>query len=351
MTVKTLRNAATAVLLTAFASLSPAQDEGAEQAPRQPQAAEMMPLADRAIVNDMVAVDGRIVAVGERGHILVSEDDGESWQQMPSPVRAMLTRVGFVDEQHGWAVGHDGSVLTTDDQGRTWALKHFDSEWGKPFYDALFFSPERGLVAGANGRMLLTDDGGETWQEVEDEVLDTGFNLYDLAELNDGSLVIAGERGFMARSDDEGESWAMIDPPYIGSYFGAMPAGENGAVFFGLEGRVFLARDVGALETRDDPMSYDPFIDESVTDPEKLEQLGWKLYDSPVGESLFGGTRLEDGRFLMVGVDGTIVSAELDDAKIERVDSPTGEPMSDALVVGDELLLSGRTGFYRRERP
>ena len=60
---------------------------------------------------------------------------------------------------------------------------------------------------------------------------------------------------------------------------------------------------------------------------------------------------MEDGRFLMVGVDGTIVSAELDDAKIERVDSPTGEPMSDALVVGDELLLSGRTGFYRRERP
>ena len=345
MTVKNLRNIATGLLLTAAAPLSLAQE------PREPQAAEMMPLADKAIVNDMTAVNGRVVAVGERGHILISDDGGETWEQVPSPVRAMLNRVEFVDEQHGWAVGHDGSVLRTIDGGESWELRHFDSEWGKPFYDALFMTPDQGLVAGANGRMLHTDDGGETWQAIEDEVFETAFNLYDVTRLNDGTLVIAGERGFMARSDDDGQSWKMLDPPYIGSYFGAIPAGATGAVFYGLEGRVFLASDVSELKVRADPMSYDPFIDKSVTDPEKLEELGWRLFDNDAGESLFGGARLDEGRFLLVGVDGVIQTAEANAASLQQLESPTGEPLSDVLVLDDALLLSGRNDFNRRELP
>lgn len=345
MTVKRMRNFATGLFLAAAAPLSLAQEA------RDPQAAEMMPLADKAIVNDMATVNGRVVAVGERGHILVSDDGGKNWEQKPSPVRAMLNRVIFVDEQHGWAVGHDGSVLRTTDSGDSWELRHFDSDWGKPFYDALFATPDRGLVAGANGRMLHTDDGGESWRELEDEVLETAFNLYDVTRLNDGSLVIAGERGFLARSDDDGKSWTMIDPPYIGSYFGVLPMGDHGALFFGLQGTVVMARNVGTLTRIVDPMSYDPFIDESITDPVLLEQLGWKLYGSTVSQSLFGGTRLEDGRFLLVGVDGVIQTAKADGSNLQSLESPTGEPLSDVLVVDGAMLLSGRTGFNRRELP
>lgn len=351
MTGKTRHKTSIAALLLALAPLTSAQQGDVAPEPRQPQAAEMMPLAHKAIVNHMVAVDGRVVAVGARGHILVSEDGGKSWQQKPSPVRAMLNRVGFVDERHGWAVGHDGSVLTTDDGGESWQLKHFDSEWGKPFYDALFESPERGLVAGANGRMMRTSDGGESWQPVEHEVLDTGFNLYDLGRLNDGSLVIAGERGFLARSEDNAASWEMIQPPYIGSYFGVMPVGEAGALFYGLEGRVFLTRDAGALQRIEDPMSYDPFIDESVVDPVLLKNLGWKRYHNPSEQSLLGGTELDGDRFLLVGIDGAIVTGSPDAARLEQLESPTGDPLSDALLLGDELLLSGRSGFYRRQWP
>ena len=49
-----------------------------------------------------------LVAVGDRGHILLSKDDGRTWHASAVPTRAMLTGVSFPDARHGWAVGHDG---------------------------------------------------------------------------------------------------------------------------------------------------------------------------------------------------------------------------------------------------
>lgn len=326
-----------------------AQSAEAEQS-RQSQPAEMMPLADQAIINDISRAGERLVAVGERGHVLVS-DDGGQWQQVAAPTRAMLTRVVFVDAEHGWAVGHDGAVLTTADGGDSWELRHFDAAWGKPFYDALFQTPESGLVIGANGRMLRTDDAGASWTEVTNEVFDTGFNLYEIERLHGGTLLIAGERGFLARSLDDGQSWEMLEPPYIGSYFGVLPTGDQSAILFGLQGRVFEATDVRALATLDDPFSYDPFINESVTDPSELSNMGWRRFDNPEEESLFGGAIYDDARVVLVGVDGTIMHGRSDSTALEVLESPTGAPISDVVVRDGELLMGGRGGFYRRDLP
>ncbi|MHA7834428.1 MAG: WD40/YVTN/BNR-like repeat-containing protein, partial [Algiphilus sp.] len=213
-----------ACVLLGWATLGQAQDARWADQPRQPEPSEMMPLADKAIVNDITPAGDHLVAVGERGHILRSQD-GDDWHQVQAPVRAMLTRVTFVDDQHGWAVGHDGSVLRTTDGGQSWEVRHWDAAWGRPFYDAIFSTPDKGLVVGSNGRMLRTDDGGESWEEVTNEVFDTGFHLYKIERLEGGALMIAGERGFMARSLDDGETWEMVEPPYIGSYFGVIPVG------------------------------------------------------------------------------------------------------------------------------
>lgn len=342
-----MRKGLSAAALALAAGVASAQgDDGAREA----QPSEMMPLADKAIINDVTRAGERLVAVGERGHILLSED-GVEWRQVQGPVRAMLTRVEFVDAEHGWAVGHDGSVLRSTDGGESWSLSHFDADWGKPFYDVLFDTSERGMVTGANGRMMRTTDGGETWEAVENTVFDTGFHLYEIERLPDGTLLIAGERGFLARSLDDGASWEMIEPPYIGSYFGVLPAGDHGAVFFGLQGKVYKAVDARELSTLDDPMAYDPFINESVTDPQALAGMGWKAFDNPVEESLFGGTLIGDGRMVLAGVDGTVVAGSVDSAGIEAIESPTGQPIADVIALDGELLMTGRTGFYRRPMP
>ena len=61
------------------------------------------PLAPRSLLLDAVKAGDRIVVVGERGHVLLSDDQGASWRQAKVPTRATLTAVYFVDAQNGWA--------------------------------------------------------------------------------------------------------------------------------------------------------------------------------------------------------------------------------------------------------
>src|SRR5262249_28124902 len=70
--------------------------------------APMSPIAARAALQSVVPAGDRLVAVGQRGVVLVSNDAGATWKQSPVPVASDLTSVFFVDEEHGWAVGHDG---------------------------------------------------------------------------------------------------------------------------------------------------------------------------------------------------------------------------------------------------
>ena len=81
---------------------------------------------DLAPENLLISADragDRIVAAGERGHIIYSDDGGESWKQGEVPVSVTLTGVDFGTEQHGWAVGHSGVVLHSSDAGATWDLQ------------------------------------------------------------------------------------------------------------------------------------------------------------------------------------------------------------------------------------
>ncbi|CAM9941750.1 unnamed protein product [Chrysoparadoxa australica] len=336
--------AATAAGLLIAAGTAAGQTDNAESQPRQAQPAEMMPLADKGIINALARAGDQFVAAGERGHILLS-DDGESWRQVPVPVRGMLTRVVFRDATHGWATGWDGAVLRTTDGGETWSLVNFEPDWGKPYFDILPTGADSATLVGSNGLMRTTDDGGESWTLVDNDVFAAGFHLYDLEQLADGTLLIAGERGMLARSVD-GDTWDMLVPPYVGSYFGVLPVGEHGAVLYGLQGRVLYAEDVRALPALDDPMAYDPFAAESITDPAVLEEMGWRRLDNPSKESLFGGDIDDDGQLTLVGVDGAIVHGDLESGELHLIESPTAEPLSDLIRRGDDLLLSGRTGLH-----
>ena len=82
------------------------------------------PLAIRSLLLDGAAVGSRLVVVGERGHILLSTDDGASWTQAKVPTRVLLTAVHMHDERAGWTVGHDATILRTRDGGETWTPVH-----------------------------------------------------------------------------------------------------------------------------------------------------------------------------------------------------------------------------------
>lgn len=320
-----------------------AQDEPAGAAPAasaKPRPAMLAPLAPRSILLGIATAGPRLVAVGQRGHVLLS-DDGTAWRQIAVPVDAMLNRVRFRDERTGWAVGHDATILATRDGGETWALQHFSGE-GRALYDVLFLDGGRLVALGAYGTYLVSADDGQTWEPRAFALTELGQHFNAVARLGDGSLLIAGERGLLARSNDSGDSWALLDSPYTGSFFGVLPAGDKGALVFGLRGNVYVASDVARCPTVD-PAGYDPYMRETVSDPAALARLGWEPIVRPTTESLFGAAA--DGtRALLVGVNGVVVRVDAAARTAELLKVPAPETLNDVVRQGDGWVAVGRRG-------
>ncbi|AHL74343.1 hypothetical protein CH92_04270 [Stutzerimonas stutzeri] len=245
--------------------------------PALDRAALMVRAPQNVALVDMELAGSRIVAVGERGVIIISDDQGASWRQVPVPVSTELTALSFVDERRGWAVGHSGVVLATQDGGETWtkqldghqtaqlmleaakrsgnerALK--EAEWmvadgpDKPFLDVLFQDARHGMLIGAYGLAFATEDGGETWFPITDRFDNPGaLHLYALATRGD-EIVVAAEQGLVLRSVDAGKSFQALSVPYEGSFFTAAlpPTGE--IIVAGLRGNALQSRDGGASWT------------------------------------------------------------------------------------------------------
>ncbi|MGH6634649.1 MAG: WD40/YVTN/BNR-like repeat-containing protein [Gammaproteobacteria bacterium] len=121
------------------------------------------PLASRLLLLDVAVTGPRIVAVGERGYILFSEDGGASWHRAEAPKGATLTGITFFGEDLGWAVGHDATILRSTDGGRRWRRVHAEREGERALFDVWFANERHGLAVGAYGLLLESTDGGERW--------------------------------------------------------------------------------------------------------------------------------------------------------------------------------------------
>lgn len=318
----------------------PTADASPEGPPEQAQAALTAPKAEHNRLLDVAVAGSRLVAVGEQGVILIS-DDGARWQQVPSPFNGMLSRLRFTDEQNGWALGYDGAILNTADGGKTWTLRHYDPK-GRAVYDLLFVDAQRGMAVGAYGSFFDTTDGGRTWTRREFDLADLDMHLNTLLKLGDGSLFLAGERGLMARSADAGATWQVLDFPYAGSIFGAIPSGEKGVVVYGMRGNVFDARDVSACTTMD-IANWDPYARESQEAPDRAAALGWRHLENPVRESLFGAVP-GNGGAVIVGVNGTAVKLDAAHGALARVTTPATETLARVAVFKGRLIGVGRRG-------
>ncbi len=256
-------------------------------------------LAPFNLLNDVTVTGDRIVAAGERGHIIYSDDGGENWTQAEVPVSVTLTALDFGTESHGWAVGHSGAVLHSSDGGQSWSLQldgveaaelaiasqedeiaametrieqapedqKTDLEWAlddlyfrlenmqadleigpvNPFLDVWFENERHGFVIGAYGMMYRTQDGGKTWQNWATRLENPqGFHLNAIAQVTGGALVVVGEAGQIHVSVDNGDTWALRDSPYPGSLFGVIGTGRvNEILAFGLRGTLMFSDDLG----------------------------------------------------------------------------------------------------------
>jgi photosystem II stability/assembly factor-like uncharacterized protein len=233
---------------------------------QQPISAMKSDLATQSLLTDITKIGNKLVAVGERGHIIFSMD-GSNWQQANVPVNVLLTAVDFKNNSVGFATGHDATLLKTTDGGENWVIVNYQPELDKPFLD-INVGKTSGFAVGAYGLFFSTKDGGDVWQpEFQDELLieDDRIYLEDLKQFDPESyelekrfllphfnsvtrigdeLFLAGERGFFAISSDGGDEWQSIETDYFGSYFSIVGSG-NQYYLAGLRGNLFESEDGG----------------------------------------------------------------------------------------------------------
>ena len=328
--------------------------------------------------------DGAYVAVGTFGVIIISEDDGETWEQADVPSSVTLTSVHFPTPELGWAVGHDGLILHSSDGGGSWvkqldghelntqiikvaerivansraeletlqadetadeydvedaefmleeaefalegAMDDTDAGPVRPLLDVWFKNEREGIVAGSYGMLLLTQDGGESWSLESDRMENAeAFHLNRIEAAPDATVFIAGESGFVYRSRDNGETWDSLEPGYEGSYHGlVIVPGGGGAyelVVYGLQGNVYRSLDQGE---------------------------SWNAVDAGTGATLLAGTVLEDSSVVLAGSGGVIVKRTAGAARFEPANNPDRRIISDLIQCGQgNLVLVGLGGIRK----
>jgi len=208
-----------------------------------PTAASATLLASRTLLLDAQVVDHTVVAVGAGGHILLSKDDGISWELARVPTFTTITGVHFPDRLHGWAVGHDATILHSEDGGLTWSVQYQGPDLQVSFLDVCFLDSQTGFVSGAYGQFLATNDGGRTW--TPRHVIDEDYFLNRITAGPTGTLYLAGEHGTLLRSTDRGSTWTPIRSAYDGSFYGILPLGPKTLLAYGLRGRIYRSEDDG----------------------------------------------------------------------------------------------------------
>jgi photosystem II stability/assembly factor-like uncharacterized protein len=291
-------------LAAGAASCATAQDE------ISPEPAIIEPIAPRALALDAFAIDGKLVVVGERGHILISTDVGATWRQVEVPTRAMLTGVFFYDENLGWAVGHDSVILRTTDGGTTWELVNWAPEEEAPFFDVWFPDADNGFAIGAYGTFMVTSDGGESWDF--ESISDDDWHLNKIGASTGGRLFIAAEAGMVYRSDDGGATWEQLPSPYEGSFFGVLPLEGDTVLLFGLRGHLLRSEDAGE---------------------------SWREIETGTMAMLTDGVTLDDGTIVIVGLGGTVLVSSDGGLTFESHPQSNRRGISAVVQASDDTVL------------
>lgn len=312
---------------------------------------------ENSVMLAVTRAGSRLVAVGERGGVLYSDDNGVTWKQGKVPVSISLTNVFFVTAKKGWAVGHSGIVLSTLDGGETW-VKQLDGKQAaalvldaektkasaggdgataarqlvdakrlvtdgpdKPFLDVYFSNESAGYIVGAYGLIFRTNDGGKNWIPWQDHVDNPkGKHLYSI-RASGAALYIAGEQGGLYRSTDVGEHFVEVKTPYAGSYFGVVAEPGGGLVVYGLRGNVYGSRDDGK---------------------------NWQKIAVDTPSLLAADIRLADGSLLLVSHDGDILRSVDDGRSFSSLKVGQRSPFTGVIEAADgSLILSGMRGITR----
>lgn len=273
----------------------------------------------RTQIFDAAQADGRVIAVGERGVVFVSDDAGLHWQQGASGVEVDLTALALLSGGHAWAVGHRGTVVRSTDGGRLWQPARVTLPEQNALFDVVA-DGTTGWAVGAFGVLARSDDGGASWQGRRILGDDFDKHLYGIVRNAAGQLFVVGENGTLLVSRDQGAHWAALPSPYIGSFFGIAVLDDDRLLVHGMRGHVFHSDDAGR---------------------------SWTRAQVPDGLSIQGARRIGPKTVTLAGLDGAVFVSR-DNGSTFAMQPPVDRRSARVALAGRDgkLLVFGESGFY-----
>jgi len=271
---------------------------------------------------DATRAGKRIVAVGEHGIVLLSDDEGKTYRQALSvPLSATLSAVTFADDKHGWVVGQWGAILATSDGGETWTTQRMDTTVDQPLFSVLFTNDHDGIAVGLWSLMLQTHDGGKTWTKVTlpkpPDGGKTDRNLYHVFADRQGTLYISAEQGIVLKSIDGGADWSYLATGSKGSLWSGVAMPDGRIVVGGLLGSLFQSSDSG--------VSWSPLKAETKSSITSLVAAGSVL--------------------IAVGLDGLVMQQRANGAPFEVAQRPDRAALTAVVIdAGGKPILFSNDG-------
>lgn len=258
----------------------------------------------------------RVVAVGDYGIVILS-DDGKRFRQAKSvPTRSVLTSVFFLDDKQGWAAGHDGTVIASSDGGETWQVLREELGKERALLSVWFENAHHGLAVGQFGLALETEDGGKSWRERK--LVDAGEagerHLLQIFAAADGLVFVAAEAGGVFRSEDSGRHWKLVQTDNKGSFWTGLALRDGILLLAGMRGHIYRSSDRG---------------------------LSWKEVPGITQQSLTSIIQAADDSVHLVGMSGLVgTSKDQGQTFVARVRPDRANLTAAAIVPAGELLFT-----------
>ena len=292
-------------------------------------------------INSVAALGGRLIAVGDLGTVITSDDKGESWTDRTSSVTET-------------SLGDSGSLHSVAVSG-----------------ERLIAVGVAGIAAGGVGKIFTSDDRGENWT---DRSSTNPADLHSVAA-SKGTLIAVGQNGTILKSIDNGGTWSDKTVPGANTFFSVIPSLDS-FLAFGTASQIYESTDdgdtwtdlstptfPGILLVPGDPLEDFRSFHDALGMGEKLTVVGgvgtiitspdngasWEIQESgALGEPNLWSVSSIGSRLVMVGDGGTIISSDDNAASRMARESGTTENILSVLGLGAGLgcyfIAVGRNG-------
>ena len=201
-------NAAVSVLVGNDGVVLLSQDQGLtwqrQQLPGQP-----------GLIDVDACPDGSFIALGFDNQLWHSADQGLSWEAHALPSQEQMLTATCAPDGAWWAAGGFTTLLNSRDQGANWDETSLDED--AMLTSLQFLDAQQAVVTGEFGLVFSSRDGGQSWQASGRLPEEFYPHASRFVSLDEGW--VGGLNGFIYHTRDGGQSWQRQATPSAAPIF------------------------------------------------------------------------------------------------------------------------------------